>query len=354
MNFSDQELADMIYVIGESGGNCLLASRIYKQSYPQRRQPNVKAFRRAQERFSETLSASYKKHTMTRYVLNENLQENVVLSVVEHPGLGQRKLGEILEVSQTTIHRALKLHNIHGYHYQKVQHLRAEDFPRRMLYCQWALNKITDDRRFFSKVLFTDESYFSNNVLPNMHNLHHYSDTNPHLTRPRNFQRRWVLNVWGGILGENIIGPHFFDEPLDGERYSEFLRNELPLLLEDVPLNLRYNMWLQHDGAPPHYFVGARNFLDHHYVDRWIGRGGPVEWPARSPDLTPCDYFLWGYIKNMVYTTPPTTAQDMRQRIRAAFQQVQHERMLFNLQEHYSRRLEICLEKNGQNFEQFL
>ncbi|PNF27274.1 hypothetical protein B7P43_G05160, partial [Cryptotermes secundus] len=31
-----------------------------------------------------------------------------------------------------------------------------------------------------------------------------------------------------------------------------------------------------------------------------IGRGGPVTWSPRSPDLTPLDYFLWGYVKNSV------------------------------------------------------
>jgi hypothetical protein len=34
---------------------------------------------------------------------------------------------------------------------------------------------------------------------------------------------------------------------------------------------------------------------------RWIGRGGSITWPPRSPDLTPLDFFLWGYAKNIVY-----------------------------------------------------
>ncbi|XP_067203031.1 uncharacterized protein [Linepithema humile] len=33
---------------------------------------------------------------------------------------------------------------------------------------------------------------------------------------------------------------------------------------------------------------------------RWIGRGGPIVWPARSPDLNVLDYFVWGYIKALV------------------------------------------------------
>ncbi|GBN84289.1 hypothetical protein AVEN_237043-1 [Araneus ventricosus] len=42
-----------------------------------------------------------------------------------------------------------------------------------------------------------------------------------------------------------------------------------------------------------------------------IGRGGPVLWPPRSPDLTCLDYFLWWYVKSMVYETPVNSAKDI-------------------------------------------
>ena len=41
----------------------------------------------------------------------------------------------------------------------------------------------------------------------------------------------------------------------------------------------------------------------------------PYEWPPRSPDLTPCDFFLWGYMKSQVYATPPLDMADLVQRI---------------------------------------
>ena len=43
----------------------------------------------------------------------------------------------------------------------------------------------------------------------------------------------------------------------------------------------------QQDGATAHYAVSIRKWLDEHFPDRWIGHRGFVEWPARSPDLTP-------------------------------------------------------------------
>jgi hypothetical protein len=66
----------------------------------------------------------------------------------------------------------------------------------------------------------------------------------------------------------------------------------------------------------------VRQFLNEAFPNRWIGRGGAISWPARSPDLTPLDFFLWGFVKEKVYRLRPTTAGDMKLRIRDAFRLV--------------------------------
>ena len=55
------------------------------------------------------------------------------------------------------------------------------------------------------------------------------------------------------------------------------------------------------DGAPPHFSCFVTDVLNERFPDAWIGRGGPIPWSPRSPDLSPLDFFLWGYIKNIVY-----------------------------------------------------
>ena len=62
-------------------------------------------------------------------------------------------------------------------------------------------------------------------------------------------------------------------------------------------------MIFQQDGAPPHWRLDVRKFLDDTFPYRWIGRGGPTPWPPRSPNITPLDFFLWGYVKDRVYAT---------------------------------------------------
>ncbi|KAJ4428240.1 hypothetical protein ANN_24257, partial [Periplaneta americana] len=58
------------------------------------------------------------------------------------------------------------------------------------------------------------------------------------------------------------------------------------------------------DGVPAHFHVNVRNFLHHTLNQRWLGRrGSAAEFPPRSPDLTPPDLYLWGALKDTVYTT---------------------------------------------------
>ena len=88
----------------------------------------------------------------------------------------------------------------------------------------------------------TDEATFHKNGFVNKHNFHYYDNTNPHAIRRIDHQHRWSLNVWGGIVGNHIIGPYSFERNVNGQTYLEFLQNELPPLLEEFPLDRRQRM----------------------------------------------------------------------------------------------------------------
>ena len=76
-------------------------------------------------------------------------------------------------------------------------------------------------------------------------------------------------------------------------------------MLDDVSLDTRERMFFQQDGAPAHNAIIVRRHLDQIFPNRWIGTFGVIPWPARSPDLTSMDFFLWGYLKTSVYVDPP-------------------------------------------------
>jgi len=133
------------------------------------------------------------------------------------------------------------------------------------------------------------------------------------------------------------------------------LRHELPQLLDeaDLPDEIRNNMLFQHDGAPAHSSRRIREELDRTYPDSWIGRGGPIHWPAQSPDLTPLDYFLWGHLKNFIYKNLVETEEEMIAELHSAFATVDEE-MLQRSVDDIIRRTTLCMQQNGEHFENLL
>jgi hypothetical protein len=109
---------------------------------------------------------------------------------------------------------------------------------------------------------------------------------------------------------------------MTGKNYLEFLQNELPEQLEDVPLPTRIAMYFQHDGAPPHYIRLVMQHFSNIFPNRWIGRGCTIKWPPRSPDLTLLDFCLRGWIKSEVYRRKVATWDELLDRIMDAIARI--------------------------------
>ena len=127
------------------------------------------------------------------------------------------------------------------------------------------------------------------------------SHENPHGTAEKNFQRRFSINVRCGMIDDMLIGAVILDGHMTGQNYLDFLQNELPKELENVPLATRNAMYFQHDEAASHYSRHVKQHLNDTFPNRWIGRGSTINWPPRSPDLTPLEFCLWCWIKSEVY-----------------------------------------------------
>ena len=82
--------------------------------------------------------------------------------------------------------------------------------------------------------------------------------------------------------------------------------------MEDVPLHVRMNMLMQHEGAPRHYAVCSRQVMNEIFDEKLIRRDGRVAWPPRSPDLTLREYVLWAFAKECVMAVAPTTPDDIK------------------------------------------
>ena len=86
------------------------------------------------------------------------------------------------------------------------------------------------------------------------------------------------------------------------------------------------------------------------FGDRVISKG---LWPQRSPDLRPPDYFLWGYLKRIVYQNEPQTIVALKANITEEIQAVTADVLARNFQ-NIARRVQSCLDANGGHFQHML
>ena len=75
-------------------------------------------------------------------------------------------------------------------------------------------------------------------------------------------------------------------------------------------------MWFQQDGATAHTAKNSMDVLRNLFLSHLISLRGDIGWPARSPDLSPCEYFLWGHLKAEVYKLRPTAIDELKAVIR--------------------------------------
>ena len=131
-------------------------------------------------------------------------------------------------------------------------------------------------------ILFSDEAHFWLNGYVNKQNCRIWSEANPqvYVETPLHPEK---LTVWCALWACGIIGPY---------------------------------LWFQQDGATCHTARATIDLLKDTFGDRLISRFGPVNWPPRSCDLAPLDYFLWSYVKSLVYADKPHTPDHLEDNIR--------------------------------------
>lgn len=357
MEYTYEEYADIHLIYGEARGNARAAARLYRDKFPNRRHPHYSTFIEIHRRLRETGTFKPNKRNCgaTRTVRNEVNDAEVLDRIDDNPSTSSRAISRDMNLSYSSVWRIAHEHQLYPFHLQKVMALTDEDYVIRVNFCEWFLQMYQRSNDFPRYVLFTDEAYFSRDGYFNSRNSHVWDYENPHAHFTRGHQHKFGVNIWAGIIENKIIGPYLLPTRLTGYDYLTFLRNILPELLEEVPIFVRQRMWYQCDGAPAHFSVTVRQFLDEKYPNHWIGRGGPVHWPARSPDLSPLDFCLWGHLKSLVYSTPVESEEDLVARILAACQMVQDMPGIFeNVRRSLVRRCQLCIDRRGGIFEPFL
>jgi len=76
-----------------------------------------------------------------------------------------------------------------------------------------------------------------------------------------------------------------------------------------------------------------------------------LAWPPRSPDATPCDFFLWGYVKDQVYAHPLLASiPELKVQIRIAVKTINAD-MLQTVWNELDYRVDVCRITKGAHIE---
>lgn len=308
--------------------------------------PDVKTIKKWYDKFNESGSVGDRPRP-GRPKVNDNIIEEVRQAYERSPCKSVRKASSELDIPKSTMHKILRKRLfLYPYKLQMVHALRQDDRRLRVAFAEEMLRRIDDDDDYLKRVCFSDEATFHTSGHVNRHNVRIWGSTSPQdfIQKERDSPK---VNVWCGLMHNRIVGPFFFAEPtITANVYLDMLE----LYVE--PQLRPFQPWIvfQQDGAPPHWGLVVRDFLNDNFPDRWIGRDGPTPWPPRSPDITPLDFFLWGYIKDFVYSAPTPDVETLTFRIRAAIASVTPE-MLDNTWAEIRKRLTLLVGRHGDHVE---
>jgi hypothetical protein len=313
--------------------------------------PNRHSITAIYEKFLETGSVQDKIRTgRPSTITEEKIQEVEEILEVE-PVNNVTSVAQDANITRYKAHRIMR--DIIGYKpyiMHNVQQLYDEDMDLRVEMSEHLI-PILEDPRNDGNFFFSDESTFYISGVVNKHNCRIWTPTNPFISIETAMNTAKV-NVWCAMSSKQIIGPYFFeDETVNKQNYLNMLQNYFYPIMQRKRLHKK--MIFQQDGAPAHFSKDVRSWLDEKFDDRWIGRGGPISWAPRSPDLTPLNFFLWGYIKTKIYKTKVNDIDDLKYRIEKEIKDINKE-TLHNVFNNIVKRLKLCIDVNGGTFEQYM
>lgn len=341
-----QEKIEIVRLSGDNDRSEREVCRIFNDRHPTRPPISRTTVHRVNKVFNETGAVT--KHILKKIEQRRNDHDQTVLDYYRNnPNVSLRVASLDLNLPRENIRRCLKKNKMKPFKPKFLHTLEEGDEVRRLEFCLWAQGEYLNNRHFLKSILFSDEATFTTNGVVSAQNSRFWATENPNWVINCKRQYSEKINVWCGILNKRIIGPFFFEDNINAMNFLPFLRNELWDAIHDLPCEERVNLHFQLDGCPVHYARIIRQWLDENFPHHWIGRGSElIGWPPRSPDLTPLDFFLWGFLVQKVYKTRPRNREELRVRIRQACAEITPEQ-LRNTIRNVRKRYDKCIEIHG-------
>jgi hypothetical protein len=185
-----------------------------------------------------------------------------------------------------------KMLRYHPYKISVVQSLIPPDYLQRVRFCNWFNEIMNND--ILDNTFFSDEGWFHLDGYVNKQNYRIWSGENPHAVRTATLHPVKV-GVWLAVSRQRVYGPVFFNFTVNSERYIQYMLQPFLNQLTDQERQIGY---FQQDSARTHTARATMRYLYQNFGDRVISEG---VWPSRSPDLTPLDFSLFGFLKDNVF-----------------------------------------------------
>ena len=258
-----------------------------------------------------------------RSAINEENIELVRDRLEASPRKSTRRLSQEKAISRSSVLRIIhKEINAYPYKIQILQHQTDHNKVERQTFCEDISERIENNPGMLDSIFFSDEAHCHLSGHVNKQNMRFWAQAQPHehTTAPLSQEK---VTVWCAIGRKGIIGPYFFEDEhenrvtVNSERYIAMMRNKfIPALRRRRRVDMN-SVIFQQDGAPPHCSNESFEFLRRYFPgDQLISRRTDFPWPPYSPDLNPCDYFLWGYLKERIYQNNPQTLTALKDNIR--------------------------------------
>lgn len=357
MAWSGEHRAFVVEQFIKNGGSPINTQRAFRIRFALGRRdpvPDKKTIYSWVSNFRQTGSALKRKPPgRPRTVTSPENVAAVRRSVQQSPRRSARKHAAALRVSDRSVrrilHRDLKMH---PYKIMLVQELSERDFEVRMTLCQDMLRHVQRE----DVVIFSDEAHFHLSGTVNKQNCRYWCEGNPQELHQRPLHSPKVT-VWCAIFNFGVIGPYFFEEngetvTVNSDRYCVMLRNFLQPKLGELFHGLE-NVWFQQDGATAHTARRSLTLAREMFPGHVISLRGDIAWPPRSPDLTPCDFFLWGYLKSKVYQHRPQSLEALKEMIVQEVAAITPD-MTRSVMENYRERLNQCVNNGGRHLSDIL
>jgi len=285
--------------------------------------------------------------------ITEKSPSNIALIeslIDDNPRISYSYLEEYTSMSRGTLIRIIKdeLHLSKRSSRWIPHQLSANNKQRRVEFAKAMLHKFNSGEWRIDQILTGDESIFYHRKIEKRAQTSSWKraceppDT---VVRRDRFEPKSMICIFFRTTGPVLIHSVKKGESIDSQYYIE---NCLAPAFEALKKERRSSglrgIKLLHDGARPHIASNTRNFIESSGIIE-------IDHPPYSPDLAPCDYWLFDYIKRNL--EDEESDQTLVKSITRILKNIPHSEYLKTFKK-YIERLELCIMAEGDYFEHFL